>query len=133
MIPQYKTVIISKKKMLMIKDAATSVSKNNPNSVNSSSKNNVNNKNDDIELGQLGCNINNMDNHNPSDSEQSNRGSISDNDETTNMRKLSNNTNVKVSQEQELLDVVLKNKKLIKNNRKTSVSESSVSSAMLKK
>ncbi len=132
MIPQYKTVNISKKKLLMIKDAATSIAKNNPISVNSS-KNNVSNKNDDIELGQLGCNINNMDNHNASDSEQSNRGSISDNDETTNMRKSLSNANVKVSQEQELLDVVLKNKKLVKNNRKTSVSESSVSSAMLKK
>ncbi len=35
--------------------------------------------------------------------------------ETTNMRKSLSNANVKVSQEQELLDVVLKNKKLIKN------------------
>ncbi len=103
MIPQYKTVIISKKKRLMIKDADSSIAENNPISVNSSSKNNVNNKNDDIELGQLGCNINNMDNRDPSDSEQSNRGTISDNDETTKMRKSSSNTNVKVSQEQECL------------------------------
>jgi hypothetical protein len=44
---------------------------------------------------------------------------------------MSNNSN---SQEQELLDVVLKNKKLFKNNRKSSItSDSSISSSMLNK
>jgi hypothetical protein len=128
MIPQYKTVNISKKKMLMIKESA--------HKANSASNGN-NGKplsNDDIELGQLGCNINNMDNHDLSDSDQSNRGSISENEAQPTINVKQSNTNGGSNpKEQELLDVVLKNKKLTKNNRKTSMSESSVSSAMLKK
>ena len=74
-----------------------------------------------------------------SDSDHSNRGSLSDASETNQLKSNqsshlnpNNSVNEKKVPQEELLDVVLKNKKALRNNRKTSnASSSSVSASML--
>ena len=116
-IPQYKKVHLKKKKK----------SERNSNSNEAA-------KNGDVKTATNaddGANESASQNNSESESDHSNRGSLSDGNGNGNE---SNHLKLDLSatshpHDDELLDVVLKNKKMLKNNRKTSVTSNSSSSS----
>jgi hypothetical protein len=132
LIPQYKVVRLKKKKL---KKRGADLTNSKLGSFHSNNSSCEENKNGDLIKNDKNAsdNIDNT-NHSESESDHSNRGSLSDSNETNRLNK-NQTLNLSTSHPEELLDVVLKNKKMLKNNRKTSVtsnsSSSSVSASML--